>query len=322
MTELVVRRAPLVAAALSLVALAAAAQDEGGFQDHTLRFAGALQAAGEPGLAALEAWDPARDPPGALSDVARRVAALPLGPDAPARLAALVGRADPFLQEAGLVVARGQVEQGLVQGVAEAVAAPAARAVRAERRPVGGPGRRREPSTPPARRWSRCSPPWPTRPARGPSPIDATRAGPASSRMRPVTGGPTRLDATLGRWLGPRPAPRTRRCWRTSSAAMARVGSRPPAAGAPRRRHPARAWPWPRATAGAGLGARAGAGLAEERAARRRGRAAGRRHRGVTAQRVSKPADRAPPRRVELQGRRRPGATGGRTSAARRPARP
>lgn len=203
MTELVVRRAPLVAAALFLVALAAAAQDEGGFQDHTLRFAGALQATGEPGLAALEAWDPARDPPGALSDVARRVAALPLGPDAPARLAALVGRDDPFLQEAGLVVARGQVEQGLVQGVAEAVAAPAARAVRAEGvdpwvvlaavELVDAAGAPLEPLLAALADAA----------ARGPSPIDATRAGPAGSRMRPVTGEAyARLDATLGRWLG------------------------------------------------------------------------------------------------------------------------
>ncbi|MCO5167181.1 MAG: hypothetical protein M9894_12585 [Planctomycetes bacterium] len=199
------RRARWAACALPLLALAASGQEEGGFQDHLLRFAGALQAAGDPGLAALEAWDPARDPPGALGDVARRVAALPLGPDAPARLAALVGRDDPFLQEAGLVVARGQVEQGLVPGVAEAVAGPAARAVRAEGvdpwvvlavvelvDTVGGGAPLEELLAALAEAA-----------ARGPSPIDATRAGPAGSRMRPVTGEAyARLDDTLGRWLG------------------------------------------------------------------------------------------------------------------------
>lgn len=185
-------------------AAAAVAQDAPAFDREVGRFAGALQAAGGPGLAALEAWNPAGSPPGALADIARRVASLPLPAEAVPRITALVASDDPFLQEAGLVVARGQVEQGLVADVARSVEGAAAKAVRA-------PG----------------VDPWVVLAAvelvdatadgpleellaalaeaveRGPAPVDPARPGPAGSRMKPVADEAyARAAATLGRWLG------------------------------------------------------------------------------------------------------------------------
>jgi hypothetical protein len=187
-----------------LLASSASAQEAASFDDHVRRFAAALDAAGEPGLAAVEVWDPASDAPGALSDMARRVAALPLGQDALPRLAALLAQDDPFRQEAALVVARGMIEQGLVPGVAEVLEAAAAKAVRA-----------------------REVDPWivlavvevadaaPDGPlvvllgalaevaARGPVRREGPGVGPAASRMKTVEGEAyARLDALLGRWLG------------------------------------------------------------------------------------------------------------------------
>lgn len=196
---------PLALVAL-LLAGRASAQDAASldFNHQVRRFAGALDAAGEPGLAALEAWDPASDAPGALSDMARRVAALPLGQDALPRLAALVAQPDPFRQEAALVVARGLVEQGLVPGVAEAVEAAAASAVRA---PAVDP-------------WvvlaavdlAEAAPEGPLVQllgalaevaARGPARREGPGVGPAASRMKTVDDEAyARLDALLGRWLG------------------------------------------------------------------------------------------------------------------------
>ncbi len=200
--RLLVSSSFLAAAALALSG--AGAQETRSFDAETGRFAAALQAAGDPGLAALEAWDPDASPPGALADVARRVAALPLSPGALPRIAALVGADDPFLQEAGLVVARGQVEQGLLPGVAEAVEAAAARAVRA-------------PGVDPwvvlaAVDLLDAAPDGPLEDllaalaeaaARGPAPADPARAGPAGSRMKPVADEAyARVEASLGRWLG------------------------------------------------------------------------------------------------------------------------
>jgi hypothetical protein len=199
-------RRALAVLALLLLAGSAPAQDVT-FGDHVGRFAQALDAAGEPGLAALEAWSPASDAPGALADMARRVAALPLGQDALPRLSALIAQPDPFRQEAALVVARGLVEQGLVPGVAEAVQAAAAKAVRA-------------PSVDPwvvlaAVELAEAAPDDPLEAllgalaevaARGPvreAPGVGPGVGPAGSRMKIVDGEAyARLDALLGRRLG------------------------------------------------------------------------------------------------------------------------
>lgn len=200
------RRRPLALLALFLAGSASA--QEASFVDHVGRFAQALDAAGEPGLAALEAWNPATDAPGALADMARRVAALPLGQDALPRLSALLAQPDPFRQEAALIVARGLVEQGLVPGVAAAVEAAAARAVRA-------------PSVDPwivlaAVELAEAAPDEPLEAlltalvevaARGPvrreTPGAGAGVGPAGSRMKIVDGEAyARLDALLGRRLG------------------------------------------------------------------------------------------------------------------------
>lgn len=193
----------LVAGVLVLVGVAAA-EDRPGFDAEATRFAAALRASGEPGLAALEAWQPGVSPPGALADIARRVGALPLGAEALPRVAALVGSQDPFVQEGGLVVARGVVEQGLVPDAAAALEAAAAEAVRA-------------PGVDPwvvlaAVELLDAAPDGPLpellgalarAAARGPAAHDPARPGPAGSRMKPVAGEAyARVDASLGRWLG------------------------------------------------------------------------------------------------------------------------
>lgn len=199
------RRARCAVALAACAALGlSSAQESPTFDGEVGRFAAALQGAGDPGLGALEAWDPGSSPPGALADIARRVAALPLSADALPRLVALVAADDPFLQEAGLVVARGQVEQGLIGDVVTAVEGAAARAVRAPgvdpwvilaavellEAATDGPHEELLAALAEAA-------------ARGPAAVDPARGGPAASRMKPVADEAyARVDAALGRWLG------------------------------------------------------------------------------------------------------------------------
>lgn len=191
----------LAAAPLLALALAAAAQDATPFDAAVARFAPAISAATGPGLDAIEAWTPGASPPGALDDLVERVGATPLGPDAVPRLAALVGRDDPFLQEAGLRLARAAARQGLAADVGPAVDAAAARAVGVKEldpwvllaavQLVEATSDRLERTLAALAGWR------PRAPGATPPP------GPSTSRMRPADAeARAGVERALGAWLG------------------------------------------------------------------------------------------------------------------------
>lgn len=195
------------APALVLVALLAPplGAQEDRFQEAAGAFARALGGATEPGLAAIEAWAPG-SPVGALDDLVRRVAALPLTGDHVPRLVRLVASDDPFRQEAGLRLVRAAATQGLAEGAARAADAAAARAIDApdvdpwvvlaavELVESADDGPLEALLAALARAGTR-----------GPTAIDGEggRAGPSRSRMQPVAAEAWgRLDRALGAWLG------------------------------------------------------------------------------------------------------------------------